>query len=145
MTLPRNPIVVIPARLASTRLPDKPLAEIHGVPMIVHVWRRAAEAGIGPVAVACAEPEIAEGVPPPAGTPRRAARDLDEDFDALSLAVQSASPPEHPYGRASTTGAAATEDAAARDSHEDLAALALAVQEASPPSHPFGRTATTRQ
>ena len=91
------------------------------------------------------EPEIAEGVPPAAGTPPRAARDLHDDFDALSLAVQSASPPEHPYGRASTTGAAATEDVAARDSHEDLAALALAVQEASPPSHPFGRTATTRQ
>ena len=91
------------------------------------------------------EPEIAEGVPPAAGTPPRAARDLHDDFDALSLAVQSASPPEHPYGRASTTGAVATEDAAARDSHEDLAALAVAVQEASPPSHPFGRTATTRQ
>jgi 3-deoxy-manno-octulosonate cytidylyltransferase (CMP-KDO synthetase) len=45
-------IVVIPARLAATRLPDKPLAEIAGEPMIVHVWRRAMEADCGPVLVA---------------------------------------------------------------------------------------------
>jgi 3-deoxy-manno-octulosonate cytidylyltransferase (CMP-KDO synthetase) len=57
-----SPVVVIPARLQATRLPGKPLADIHGEPMIVHVWRRAAEAGIGPVIVACAEPEIAEAV-----------------------------------------------------------------------------------
>ena len=55
-------IVLIPARLGSTRLPDKPLATIAGVPMIVQVWRRAREAGVGPVVVACAEPEIAEAV-----------------------------------------------------------------------------------
>jgi 3-deoxy-manno-octulosonate cytidylyltransferase (CMP-KDO synthetase) len=48
--------------MASTRLPGKPLADIHGLPMIVHVLRRGQEAGIGPVAVACAEPEIAEAV-----------------------------------------------------------------------------------
>ncbi|TWT03076.1 3-deoxy-manno-octulosonate cytidylyltransferase [Reyranella sp. CPCC 100927] len=54
----RNPVVLIPARMASTRLPNKPLADIHGVPMIVHVWRRAMEADIGPVVVAAAEPEI---------------------------------------------------------------------------------------
>src|SRR3546814_7647103 len=53
--VPMNPVVVIPARLASTRLPDKPLSEIHGRPMIVHVWERAVAAGIGPVIVACAE------------------------------------------------------------------------------------------
>lgn len=57
-----SPIVAIPARLASTRLPDKPLAEIHGEPMIVHVWRRAMEAEVGPVLVACAEAPIAEAV-----------------------------------------------------------------------------------
>jgi len=45
--------------MASTRLPGKPLADIHGQPMIVHVLRRGQEAGIGPVAVACAEEEIA--------------------------------------------------------------------------------------
>lgn len=55
-------IVAIPARLASTRLPDKPLADIAGEPMIVHVWRRAVEAGIGPVLVACAEQAIVDAV-----------------------------------------------------------------------------------
>ncbi len=59
---PRNPVVLIPARLASTRLPDKPLAEIAGAPLIVHVWRRATAAAIGPVFVACAEEAIAEAV-----------------------------------------------------------------------------------
>jgi len=53
---------LIPARLASTRLPDKPLADIQGLPMIVHVWRRAVAAELGPVVVACAEPEIADAV-----------------------------------------------------------------------------------
>ena len=45
-------IVVIPARMAATRLPGKPMADIHGHPMIVHVWRRAVEANIGRVVVA---------------------------------------------------------------------------------------------
>ena len=60
--LPRTPIVLIPARLAATRLPGKPLADIAGAPMIVHVWRRAVAAGVGPVAVACGDPEIAAAV-----------------------------------------------------------------------------------
>ncbi|MCH8153857.1 MAG: 3-deoxy-manno-octulosonate cytidylyltransferase [Proteobacteria bacterium] len=62
MSLPKSPIIAIPARLGATRLPDKPLADIHGEPMIVHVWRRAMEADIGPVVVACAEAEIADAV-----------------------------------------------------------------------------------
>jgi 3-deoxy-manno-octulosonate cytidylyltransferase (CMP-KDO synthetase) len=45
-------LIVIPARLKATRLPDKPLADIGGEPMIVHVWRRAVEADCGPVVVA---------------------------------------------------------------------------------------------
>ena len=45
-------LIVIPARLKATRLPDKPLADIGGEPMIVHVWRRAVEADCGPVLVA---------------------------------------------------------------------------------------------
>jgi 3-deoxy-manno-octulosonate cytidylyltransferase (CMP-KDO synthetase) len=57
-----NPIVVIPARLASTRLPNKPLADIAGKPMIVHMLERGWQAGIGPVAVACGDAAIAEAV-----------------------------------------------------------------------------------
>ena len=45
------PLIVVPARMASTRLPGKPLADIAGVPMIVRVWRQAMKAGVGPVVV----------------------------------------------------------------------------------------------
>jgi 3-deoxy-manno-octulosonate cytidylyltransferase (CMP-KDO synthetase) len=54
--------------MKSTRLPGKPLADIAGQPMIVQVWRRAMEAGLGPVWVAAAEPEIAEAVTRAGGT-----------------------------------------------------------------------------
>ena len=57
-----HPLVLIPARMASTRLPLKPLADIHGQPMIVHVWRRAMEAGVGEVVVAADSAEIVEAV-----------------------------------------------------------------------------------
>jgi 3-deoxy-manno-octulosonate cytidylyltransferase (CMP-KDO synthetase) len=58
----RNPVLLIPARLAAIRLPDKPLAEIAGVPMIVHVWRLAVKADCGPVIVACADRAIAAAI-----------------------------------------------------------------------------------
>ena len=48
--------------MASTRLPDKPLADIAGAPMIVQVWHRAMEADCGPVVVACGEEEIAAAI-----------------------------------------------------------------------------------
>jgi 3-deoxy-manno-octulosonate cytidylyltransferase (CMP-KDO synthetase) len=63
-----NPIVVIPARLASTRLPNKPLADIAGKPMIVHMLERGLEADIGPVAVACGDAAIADAVRAAGGT-----------------------------------------------------------------------------
>jgi 3-deoxy-manno-octulosonate cytidylyltransferase (CMP-KDO synthetase) len=53
---------MIPARLAAMRLPGKPLADIGGTPMIVHVWRRAIAAGIGPVVVACGDRAIADAI-----------------------------------------------------------------------------------
>jgi 3-deoxy-manno-octulosonate cytidylyltransferase (CMP-KDO synthetase) len=59
---PTNPIVMIPSRLASTRLPNKPLADIAGAPMIVRVWRRAVAAGVGPVVVACGDHAILQAV-----------------------------------------------------------------------------------
>jgi 3-deoxy-manno-octulosonate cytidylyltransferase (CMP-KDO synthetase) len=57
-----HPIVLIPARMTSTRLPGKPLADIHGEPMIVHVWRRAVEADVGPVVVAADDPAIVAAI-----------------------------------------------------------------------------------
>ena len=61
MTDPRI-LVLIPARMAATRLPGKPLLEMAGLPMIVHVLRRAEAAGIGQVAVATDTAEIASAV-----------------------------------------------------------------------------------
>lgn len=55
-------LIVIPARLGATRLPRKPLADIHGLPMVVHVWRRAVAAACGRVVVATDAPEIARAV-----------------------------------------------------------------------------------
>ncbi|MGZ8364539.1 MAG: 3-deoxy-manno-octulosonate cytidylyltransferase [Caulobacteraceae bacterium] len=56
------PIIIIPARMAATRLPGKPLAGIGGVPMIVRALRQAEASGVGPVVVAAGDPEIAEVV-----------------------------------------------------------------------------------
>src|SRR3954471_4651100 len=61
MTEPRI-LVLIPARMAATRLPGKPLLDIGGLPMIVHVLRRALEGPVGRVAVATDTPEIADAV-----------------------------------------------------------------------------------
>ena len=58
----KRTLVLIPARMAATRLPGKPLLDIGGVPMIVHVLRRAEAAMIGRVAVATDTPEIASVV-----------------------------------------------------------------------------------
>jgi 3-deoxy-manno-octulosonate cytidylyltransferase (CMP-KDO synthetase) len=58
LELAMKPILLIPARLAATRLPAKPLADIAGVPMIVRVMRQAMAAELGPVVVAAGEKEI---------------------------------------------------------------------------------------
>ena len=51
-------VVIIPSRMASTRLPGKPLMAIDGIPMIQRVWQQAIESNIGEVFVACAEKNI---------------------------------------------------------------------------------------
>ena len=55
-------LILIPARMQATRLPGKPLKNIAGEPMIVHVWRRACEANCGPVVVATDDEAIAEAI-----------------------------------------------------------------------------------
>ncbi len=89
---PRQPIVVIPARLASTRLPNKPLADIHGEPMIVHVWRRAIEAAIGPVLVACGEAAIVDAVKAAGGEAVLTRPDHPSGSDRIFEAVQKVDP-----------------------------------------------------
>lgn len=54
----QNTLIVIPVRLGATRLPRKPLADICGKPMIIHVWEKAIQANVGPVIVASADQEI---------------------------------------------------------------------------------------
>jgi 3-deoxy-manno-octulosonate cytidylyltransferase (CMP-KDO synthetase) len=85
-----NPIVIIPARMASTRLPGKPLADIHGEPMIAHVWRRAIEADVGPVLVAADQPAIVDAIAAVGGrailTRGDHASGSDRIFEALNAA-----------------------------------------------------------
>ena len=92
MSLPQNPIVVIPARLAATRFPDKPLADINGEPMIVHVWRRAMEAEIGPVIVAAAEQAVADAVRAAGGDAVLTDPDLPSGSDRIHRALAEADP-----------------------------------------------------
>jgi 3-deoxy-manno-octulosonate cytidylyltransferase (CMP-KDO synthetase) len=87
-----DPLVLIPARLAATRLPNKPLAEIAGEPMIVHVWRRAVEAGIGPVAVATDAPDIAEAVARAGGRAVMTRTDHVSGSDRIFEAVEKLDP-----------------------------------------------------
>ncbi len=83
-----NPIVMIPARLGSTRLPHKVLADIHGIPLIVHVLRRAEAARIGPVVVACAEAEVAAVVRAAGGTAILTDPDLPSGSDRIAAALK---------------------------------------------------------
>ncbi|MGE0714177.1 MAG: 3-deoxy-manno-octulosonate cytidylyltransferase [Alphaproteobacteria bacterium] len=92
MSLPSHPIVVIPARLAATRLPDKPLADIHGEPMIVHVWRRAVAAGIGPVLVAAGDQPIVAAIEKAGGTAVLTDPDLPRGTDRVWAALRSIDP-----------------------------------------------------
>jgi 3-deoxy-manno-octulosonate cytidylyltransferase (CMP-KDO synthetase) len=87
-----NTIVVIPARMASTRLPGKPLADIHGLPMIVHVWKRAVEAKVGQVLVAAAENEIAEVVKAHGGDAIVTDPNLPSGSDRIAAALRMRDP-----------------------------------------------------
>jgi 3-deoxy-manno-octulosonate cytidylyltransferase (CMP-KDO synthetase) len=85
-----NPVVIIPARLAATRFPNKPLAPIHGTPMIVHVWQRACEADIGPVVVAAGDTEIAEVIRDAGGEAVLTDPDLPSGSDRIHAALAEA-------------------------------------------------------
>jgi 3-deoxy-manno-octulosonate cytidylyltransferase (CMP-KDO synthetase) len=87
-----NPIVLIPARMASTRLPGKPLADIAGKAMIVRVWEQAVAAGVGPVVVAAAEREIAAAVESAGGRAVLTAPDLPSGSDRIHAALLAVDP-----------------------------------------------------
>jgi 3-deoxy-manno-octulosonate cytidylyltransferase (CMP-KDO synthetase) len=87
-----NPIVLIPARMAATRLPGKPLADIGGAPMIVRVLRQAMAAGIGPVAVAAGDREIVEAVQAAGGRAVLTDPDLPSGSDRIVAALRELDP-----------------------------------------------------
>ena len=78
--------------MSATRLPGKPLAEIAGEPMIVHVWRRALESGIGPVVVAADAPEILEAVQAAGGRAVATRPDHASGSDRIWEAVEMVDP-----------------------------------------------------
>ncbi|MEY9882127.1 3-deoxy-manno-octulosonate cytidylyltransferase [Bradyrhizobium sp. USDA 329] len=85
-------LVLIPARMAATRLPGKPLADIAGLPMIVHVLRRAEAAAIGRVAVATDTPEIASVVTAHGGEAVMTRSDHPSGSDRIHEAMQKLDP-----------------------------------------------------
>jgi 3-deoxy-manno-octulosonate cytidylyltransferase (CMP-KDO synthetase) len=85
-------LVLIPARLASTRLPGKPLADIAGLPMIVQVLRRAEEARIGPVVVATDDETIATAVEKAGGRALMTQADHPSGSDRIHEALDLADP-----------------------------------------------------
>jgi 3-deoxy-manno-octulosonate cytidylyltransferase (CMP-KDO synthetase) len=90
-----DPVILVPARMASTRLPGKPLADILGEPMIVHVWRRALEAGLGPVVVATDERRIADAIEAAGGIAVMTRPDHPSGSDRIFEAVEIFDPEGH--------------------------------------------------
>jgi len=85
-------LIVIPARLAAVRLPQKPLLPIHGEPMIVHVWRRAVAANCGPVIVACGDAEIAAAIESQGGIAVMTDPNLASGTDRVHAAAETFDP-----------------------------------------------------
>src|SRR5262245_31997202 len=85
-------IVLIPARLASTRLPGKPLADLHGMPMIVHVLRRAEAAKIGDVVVATDSEPVAAAVEKAGGRALMTRSDHVSGSDRIYEALEALDP-----------------------------------------------------
>ena len=92
-TMP-NTIILIPARMASTRLPGKPLADINGLPMIVQVLRRAEAAGIGEAVVATDSEAVQAAVEKSGGRAVMTRSDHASGSDRIYEALE-ALDPEH--------------------------------------------------
>ena len=91
-----NPIIMIPARMESTRLPGKPLADIHGLPMIVHVLRRAQAAHIGESVVATDSEAVQAAVEKSGGRAVMTRADHVSGSDRIFEALE-ALDPEHRF------------------------------------------------
>ena len=86
-----NPLIMIPARMAATRLPGKPLADIGGKPMIVRAWEQAMASGFR-VAVAAGDPEIVAAVEAAGGLAVLTDPDLPSGSDRIRAAVEAVDP-----------------------------------------------------
>ena len=86
-----NPLIMIPARMAATRLPGKPLADIGGKPMIVRAWQQAMASGFR-VAVAAGDPEIVSAVTVAGGEAVLTDPDLPSGSDRILAAAQAVDP-----------------------------------------------------
>ena len=137
-------LILIPARMASTRLPGKPLAEIEGVPMIVHVLRRAQAAGIGPVVVATDSAEIAAAVDKSGGRAVMTRADhqsgSDRIFEALGKVDPAAAPKSSSTCRATCRRSKPADIAASltplADAAVDIATLAAEITKAGERTNP---------
>lgn len=87
-----TPLILIPARMQASRLPGKPLADIAGEPMIVHVWRRAVSSGAGRVVVATDEPAIAAAIEAAGGAAVMTRADHPSGSDRIFEAVGKVDP-----------------------------------------------------
>jgi 3-deoxy-manno-octulosonate cytidylyltransferase (CMP-KDO synthetase) len=85
-------LIVIPARLAATRLPNKPLALIGDKPMIVHVWERAMKANAGPVIVAAGDQPIVDAIKAAGGTALLTDPALPSGSDRVHAAAEAFDP-----------------------------------------------------
>lgn len=86
-----NPLVLIPARMAATRLPNKPLADIGGKPMIVRAYEGALASGL-PVAVAAGDQEIVDAIVDIGGTAILTDPNLPSGSDRIRAAVEALDP-----------------------------------------------------
>jgi len=86
-----TPLILIPARMAATRLPGKPLADIGGRPMIVRAWERACASGL-PVAVAAGDAEIVSAIQAVGGRAVLTDPDLPSGSDRIRAAVEAIDP-----------------------------------------------------
>ena len=129
-----NPLILIPARMAATRLPNKPLADIGGKPMIVRAWEQAGLSGFR-VAVAAGDREIVEVVEAAGGLAVLTDPDLPSGSDRIRAAVEAVDPDgahdlviniqgDMPF--ASPDLARACADLLARESACDIATLVAA-------------------
>src|SRR5262249_9234217 len=131
----RHVLVLIPARMAATRLPGKPLVDIAGLPMIVHVLRRAEAAEVGPVVVATESGAIATAVEKAGGRAVLTRSDhvsgSDRIFEALGILGSSAGIIVNLQGDLPTVAASDIQTALAplEDPAVDIATIAAEIRD----------------